>query len=395
MSARGAVIVGGALAGMTAASELADLGYPYPITVLGDEAHQAYARPPLSKGVLKGTEEEQSVLLPDCPSGQIRVRVSSAVTGLDVGARQVSLADGRVIGYDHLIIASGGRPRRLGDGTGQHVVRTIDDALRLRDALGEADDVVVIGGGFLGMEVASAAVSFGAHVRIIDVRTPLVPVLGETLGSLTLAAAREHGVSIEVCPGGVAVECEDSGQVRRVTSRDGRAFPADVVVTAIGDVPNTEWLRGSGVTLDAQGWVVVDGYARAQGDGFASGEILAAGDVAMLPQNGELRRMPHWENAIGQAKAVARTLVEGPREKYTPDPYFWTEAFGIAYKIAGPIPPQGDLEVISGDLNERRALVRWSSPAGTTVAAVNHRIPVSRLRKQAREQQNVPAVQFQ
>ncbi|UEA60869.1 NAD(P)/FAD-dependent oxidoreductase [Gordonia otitidis] len=395
MSARGVVIVGGGLAGMTTASELVDLGYPHPITVLGDERHQAYARPPLSKGVLKGTDADNSVLLPDSPSGQIRVRVSSAVIGLDVAARQVALADGRVIGYDNLVIASGGRPRRLGDGTGQHVVRTIDDTLRLRDALRDAADVVVIGGGFLGMEVASAALSFGARVRVIDVRTPLVPVLGETLGRLTLAAAHEHGVKVEVCPAGVVVECEESGQVRRVTSRDGRAFPADVVVTAIGDMPNTEWLRGSGVALDAQGWVVVDDYARAHGDGFAPGEILAAGDVALLPQSGEYRRMPHWENAIGQAKAVARTLVDGPRETYTPDPYFWTEAFGIAYKIAGPIPPEGEPEVIKGDLDDRCALVRWAGAAGTTVAAVNHRIPVAKLRRQARRPQNVPTVQFQ
>ena len=383
----GAVIVGASLAGMTVATELAARDYPGPITVIGDESHQAYARPPLSKGVLKGTESDESVLLPHSPSDRITVRVSTAATGLDVRAAQLLVGNGDRIPYDHLIIATGGRPRVLGDGAGQCTLRSLDDARRLRGELSVAEDVVVIGGGFLGMEVASAAVASGCRVTVVDVRPPLTPVLGDVLADLVLTAAAERGVDVRVCPTGVRVDCRHGGTVRAVTTGDGDTLPADVVVSAIGDVPNTEWLRSTGIRLDPSGWVIVDDHACVTAPGAQPGTVLAAGDVTVLPYRGALRRMPHWENAIGQAKAAASTVLGSDGAPYVPDPYFWSEAFGIGYKIAGPIPVTGDPVTLKGSLAQRSALVHWSTDSGTTVAAINHRIPVAKLKRHARELQ--------
>lgn len=376
----GVVIVGGSLAGVTAAGELRGRGYTGPVTLVGEEPGDAYARPPLSKGVLKGTEADGSIGLPH-PGDDVEIRCGVAAVDLDAANRVVTLADGTRLGYEHLIVTTGSRARRFGDAENEYVLRTLPDAARLRTALAAASRIVVVGGGFLGMEVASAARSAGIAVTVCDVRTPLVPVLGEHLGGAIVEAAREHGVRLEICPDGFAL-VEGRGRVTSVVAADGRRFPADLVVTAIGDEANTGWMRDRGVSLDGAGWIPVDEHARADVPA-AQGSVLAAGDVTVSPTPRGVRRLPHWDNAIAQAKTAVATILDGPGAGYTPDPYFWTDAFGIGVKIAGWIPATGDVTEVRGSLADRSGLLSWADGDRQVVAAVNHRIPIGRLKRLA------------
>jgi 3-phenylpropionate/trans-cinnamate dioxygenase ferredoxin reductase subunit len=365
-----AVVVGASLAGVTAVDALRQRGFDGSIVLVGAEPHPPYSRPPLSKGVLKGTDSAGSVMLP--ATGQdVEVRTGTPAVGLDLDTRRVTLAGGERLPFDHLLIATGCRARTLGDGTGEIVLRTLDDALALRDRLATAASVLVVGGGFLGMEIASAATDLGRDVTVVDVRPPLAAALGPCLAGLLTAAARERGVRIVVSPDGVR---RSGGAVELA---DGTRLGADLIVTAIGDVPNTEWLAGSG--LDVRGGVVVDDRCRA-----APG-VVAAGDVTAFPgPGGAPRRMPHWDNAIAQARVAVEALLRGDQAPaHRPDPYYWTEAFGLAMKIAGPLPVTGKPEVLQGALADRSAVVRWTHAVRPTAVTVNHRLSVARLRRLA------------
>lgn len=361
-----AVVVGGSLAGVTAVDELRARGWDGAITLIGEEAQAAYTRPPLSKGVLKGTEDAGDVLLPQL-GGDVEVLTGTRATGLDPDTRRVRMAGGEEIPYDKLVIATGARARTLGE----HglVLRTLDDALRLRTELAKAASLLVVGGGFLGMEIASAAADLGLDVTVVDVREPFLTTLGPFLAGLFGRATRERGVRTVVAPDGVAPRPYGAQLA------DGRRLEADLVVTAVGCRPNTEWLEGSGVTL--LGGVVVDEHCRT-----AVPDVVAVGDVAAFPTgDGRFRRTPHWDSAIGQARAGVAALLHGDAAApYTPQPYFWTEAFGLAVKLAGTLPAAGEPTVLKGSVAELSALLRWDHPAHPVAAALNHRIPVGRLR---------------
>ncbi|MGW0578502.1 NAD(P)/FAD-dependent oxidoreductase [Streptomyces sp. NPDC002920] len=364
-----AVVVGGSLAGVTAVDELRRQGWDGAITLVGDEPRAAYARPPLSKGVLKGTEDAASVLLPEIGAdGGVEVRTGTRATGLDLDARRVRVEGGEEVPYDKLVIATGARARTLG-GPGERVLRTLDDALRLRTEFGRARSLLVIGGGFLGMEIASSAAGLGLEVTVVDLRAPFVSTLGPFLAGLFGRAAHERGVRTVVAADGVTPRPYGAELV------DGSRLEADLVVTAVGCRANTEWLEGSGLTV--LGGVVVDERCRA-----AVPDVVAVGDVAAFPTgDGRFRRTPHWDSAIGQARAGVAALLHGDRaQPYTPQPYFWTEAFGLAVKLAGALPAAGEPTVLKGSVAELSALLRWDHPARPVAAALNHRIPVGRLR---------------
>ncbi|MFE9645104.1 NAD(P)/FAD-dependent oxidoreductase [Streptomyces sp. NPDC006365] len=372
-----AVVVGGSLAGVTAVDELRRQGWDGSITLVGEEPRAAYTRPPLSKGVLKGTEDADSVALPKLgPDVEVLTGVRAA--GLDPDARLVRIEDGIAGGtenpydteipYDKLVIATGARARTLGE----HglVLRTLDDALRLRAELARAGSVLVVGGGFLGMEIASVAAELGRQVTVVDVQAPFVTTLGPFLAGLFERATRDHGVRTVMCPDGVT-PTPYGAQLA-----DGRRLEADLVVTAVGCRPNSEWLEGSGLAL--LGGVVVDERCRA-----GAPDVVAVGDVAAFPTgNGRFRRTPHWDAAISQARSGVAALLHGDAAPpYTPQPYFWTEAFGLAVKLAGTLPAAGEPTVLKGSLAGRSALLRWDHPdRSVTAAALNHRIPVGRLR---------------
>jgi 3-phenylpropionate/trans-cinnamate dioxygenase ferredoxin reductase subunit len=372
------VVVGASQAGCGCAAELRRLGFEGSITVVGDESHLPYARPPLSKGVLIGAEPEESVFLP-VPEGVEMLR-SIAATGLDASRHLVLLEDGSRLPYDGLVVATGGRARRLAPHgqDGEFTLRGLDDALELRERFAAIRDVAIAGGGFLGMEIASAAASLGKNVTVVDQVAPLRSRLGPFLSALLLQAAADHGVHVRVSGSGIGVGFSDGTANRLVTADGTLLVEADIAVTAVGDVPNTEWLRSSGLPLD--GGLVVDA------DCHAAPGIVGVGDVvAQRHSDGRTIRTPHWSNALSQARVAAATLIGREQEALTRDapPFFWTEAFGLKIRLSGQLPPVGEPRLIDGSIAQRRALLVWHD-AGQgsglgTAAAVNFPISAPKL----------------
>jgi 3-phenylpropionate/trans-cinnamate dioxygenase ferredoxin reductase subunit len=382
---RRVVIVGNGIAGVTAADTLRTVGFEGELTIVGDERHAAYSRPALSKALLRDAADVTSHLLPPPAHGATELRGVSA-TGLDPLARAVQLSDGERLPYDGLVIATGCRARRLNDRHGAQqddvhpddaphelTLRTLDDAIVLRQRITSRPSVVVIGGGPLGMEVASGAIEAGCAVTLVSQGAPLASQLGAHLSGVFVAAARAHGLQLVPTS---AVGLERVGEMTRVTLADGATRDADLVVTAVGDRANVEWLASSGLLTD--GALVVDATGRVRPD------IAAAGDVATIPTPHGIRRVPLWSSAIEQGRAAATALVTGQAHTADPRPYFWTEQFGLSLKAVGHLPFTGEPSLVDGEPDTDRALWRWEgAPAegGGAAAAVNYRIPIPRLRR--------------
>jgi NADPH-dependent 2,4-dienoyl-CoA reductase/sulfur reductase-like enzyme len=372
------VVAGGSIAGATAASALRARGWAGRITLLTEERVPPYSRVPLSKGVLTGALTPDSVLLPPLPQ-DVELHLGRRAVALDPAGRVILLADGSEVSYDGLVVATGSRPRRLArDGQrGELVVRTLDDAAVIAKRVASARSAVVIGGGFLGMEISSTLRARGLAVTVVSDEPPLRRLVGRWLADFIVGAAVERGVEFVISPGGASLVGE--AQVTAGATADGRRrIEADVVISAVGDEPNVDWLRSSGLPL--AGGLVVDDRCR-----VAAG-IVAAGDVAtreLAP--GVYRRTPHWTNAVLQGRAAAVSLLDPDAAPYVPDPYFWTEQFGLDVKIVGELPLAGQPVVIEGDL-PRSALLQWHR-GGEPVAAVaiNCRVPVTRLKRLARQ----------
>ena len=365
------VVVGGSIAGVTAAGTLRALGWAGQITVLADELSPPYSRVPLSKGILAGTEAPESAVLPALPT-DVELRIGVRAIRLHTERKSVELDTGEHVPYDGLVIATGARARRLAESgqTGEHVVRTLDDAESIAAALVEARTAIVVGAGFLGMEVASTLRHHGLEVTVIDRDPPLRRLLGDWVADLVVAKAEEEGVRFVLAPNGVELIGEP---VNGVITGPDEVFHADLVVTAAGDMPNIEWLESSGLPI-AGGLVVDERCVVAPG-------IVAAGDVVareVLP--GTFRRTPHWTNAVVQGQAAARALLDSATAPYEADHYFWTEQFGLDIKIAGELPLDGDPEILAGDPTDRSTLVQWHQDGRIAVAAINHRMPVARLK---------------
>lgn len=383
---RSVLVVGESIAGVTAARELRAHGFGGEITILGDDPDGPYARPPLSKDVLK----------PAGPSGQgcdITTAASAGVAyslegldvtslrsgavSLDAAERRVATGCGRTLSYDALLIATGAAPRRLaapGQG-GELVVRTLADARELSSRLDHASRAVVVGAGFLGMEVASACVARGVSVAVVDVAPPLERVLGTYLAEAVARRADDHGVDLVLADGPV----ELVGSPIRAVRVPGRAkvLEADLVISCAGDEPSTGWLAGSGLAGPAG--VLVDSSCRTDRPG-----VYAAGDVAIVRgSSGAGVRAPFWSNAVAQAKVAAAAMLGKEAPCAPHDEYFWTEVLGLAIKVVGSLPLDGAPEVVAGDL-DAGALLRWSRPDGrATVVAYGRKIPVGRLRSLA------------
>ncbi|MGW6690247.1 NAD(P)/FAD-dependent oxidoreductase [Streptomyces sp. NPDC054961] len=360
------VVVGGSIAALTAAESLRAEGFDGSLVLLSEEAHRPYSRVPLSKGLRSGDALRDAVLLPE-PGDGIDLRTASRACSLDTSRRVVTLADGEGVPYDGLVIATGARARRLG-AERELVVRTLDDIEALTSRLAGARSVAVVGAGFLGMELASTCRGLGLDVTVIDREPPLTRLLGDWLAGFMVAAARDQGVAFRPAPEGAVPVGPNAVRLGRET------VEADVIVTAIGELPNTEWLAGSGLPLD--GGVVADERC------LVAPGIVTAGDVvARRTPDGRTRRTPHWTNAVEQGRAAAATLLHGGAARpYRPDPYFWTEQFGLDVKISGRLAPAGAPEVLAGSLEERGALLRWRHADGATAVTVNHRMPIPRLR---------------
>jgi NADPH-dependent 2,4-dienoyl-CoA reductase/sulfur reductase-like enzyme len=339
------VIVGASAAGIATAEALARANFGGEVVIVGDEAEIASDRPPLSKQVLVGDwTPEQASLLPPARMEALtaQLRLGSRVVGLEMSGRKITLADGELVDYDELVIATGVRPRELPGGhvDGVHVLRTMADALALRADLTRAGArLLVVGAGFLGLEVAATARKLGVDVVVVEpVPEPLASRLGKATAQRLLDLHRDHGVDIRT---GVAVDRFDTdvtGRVSGATFSDGTSTECSVALVAIGCVPNTDWLAGSGLEL-ADG-IVCDATCRA-----AEG-VWAVGDVARWRHGGLGReiRIEHRLNATEQAIAVAANIV-GPPAAYEPTPYFWTDQYDVKVQVSGVIDPGADEEI--------------------------------------------------
>jgi NADPH-dependent 2,4-dienoyl-CoA reductase/sulfur reductase-like enzyme len=343
------------------------------ITVLSDEDVPPYTRVPLSKSVLAGTESIEDIVLAPL-ADDVDLRLRTPATALDLPTQTVQTPAGPVR-YDGLVIATGGRARRLGrPGQAERVLRSHADCARLRDDLGTASSVLVVGGGFLGMEIASTARALGKDVTVVDLAPPLDRLLGTVVGGHVRAVAARAGVRILVTDGGVRLL--GAPTPTGVELVDGTRLVADLVVSAVGDVPNVEWLAGSGVRL--AGGLLVDPHCR------VAPNVVAAGDVTVVPGgDGEPARSPHWTAAVDQARAAVRALLHGDHATpYRPSRYCWTEQFGLDVKLVGSPNPQGEPAVLDGSLDDGSALLAWpDATAPRSVIAVNHRTAPAKLKR--------------
>ncbi|WP_345751090.1 NAD(P)/FAD-dependent oxidoreductase [Microbacterium rhizophilus] len=368
---RRVVVVGNGIAGLTACDTLRAEGFDGELTVVGAEVHAPYSRPALSKALLKLDGDLGAHELPPSSHDAIELRGVSA-TGLDVDARRIALSDGQDLAYDGLVIASGARARRPEVDVPVLTLRELDDAIALRGALAGRPEVVVLGGGVLGMEIASGALAAGCRVTLVATSAPMSRQLGGFLATMLARAATERGLRVVTTP---SAEIVERGGRAAVSLADGTVIEADVVAGATGDHANIEWLAGSRVlTGDA---LVADGRGR-----VADG-VVAAGDVASWRGSRGVRRTPLWTSAIEQARTAAAALLRGDEvPELDFQSYFWTEQFDLAVKAVGDLPLIDDPETVEGDAASDSALLRWTHPDGShTAVAVNWRIPIPKLRR--------------
>jgi NADPH-dependent 2,4-dienoyl-CoA reductase/sulfur reductase-like enzyme len=348
------VVVGGSLAGLRAVESLRAGGYDRELVVVGAETHRPYDRPPLSKKLLAGDWEPDRIELrkrDDLDSLGVTWRLGARATGLDVGARRLMIADGTEITFDAIVIATGSAPRRLpGQETWPHVVelRTLDDALDLRARLRDGNArVVVIGAGFIGLEVAATARGLGNTVVVLEgAPAPLIRGLGAEMGAACAAVHADHGVAIRC---GITVASIEPGGV---VLGDGELVPGDVIVVGIGVTPVTEWLTDSG--LEIRDGILCDSMLNAGAPG-----VYAAGDVARWPNQlfDEEMRVEHWTNAAEQGAIAASNLLAEARgepvEPYAPVPFVWSDQYDRRIQFLGRTAPDDDVLVVSGSIEER------------------------------------------
>lgn len=375
------LVVGASASGLTTAEALRRKGYEGRITVLGDEPHAPYDRPPLSKQVLSGAWEPDRAALrtQDMLDGlDAEFVLGDPAVALDTANRTVRTGSGRELRADAVVIATGVRPRTLpGQAglSGVHVLRTLDDSLALRKELLGASRLVVVGEGVLGSEIAATARTLGLDVTLTG---PLAAPMALQVGPLVSGALgelhTERGVRLRL---GTGVEgfTSEAGRVTGVRLSTGEELPADVVVVAIGAVPATEWLADSGLELD--NGVVCDSRCRAE-EG-----IYAVGDVARWHHEhlGRLIRLENRTNVTEQAAAVAAGIL-GDEQPYTPVPYFWTDQFDAKLQVHGFLPSDAEVDVVEGELAARRFVVRYRSE-GLVTGVLGWNMPKqTRLRRQ-------------
>ncbi|MFI5961666.1 NAD(P)/FAD-dependent oxidoreductase [Streptomyces asoensis] len=331
-SGRRVVVVGAGMAGVQTAVALREQGFDGTVTVIGAEPHQPYDRPPLSKAVLLGNAEGSAFDV-DFEGLGIDLVLGREVDGLRPADHELDTAAGPVP-YDVLVLATGAEPVRLpgAEGVpGVHLLRTLDDAERLRPVLTRQHDVVVVGAGWIGAEFATAAREAGCEVTVVEAADrPLAGALPAEVAAPMTAWYADHGVALRTH---TRVERVEAGAV---VLDDGSRVPAGAVVVGIGARPATAWLAGSGIELGAHGEVVADARLRT-----SLPDVYAVGDCASFPSGryGERLLVHHWDNALQGPRTVAANIVGAatgePPAVYDPVPYFWSEQFGRFVQYAG------------------------------------------------------------
>jgi len=350
-------IIGASLAGAKAAEGARDAGYDGRILLIGDEPVAPYERPPLSKGLLRGeTDIDAARVHPDgfyCDH-DIDL-ITDRVLAIDAAERRITLSGAGTLGFDTAVLATGAAPRRLDVPgaalAGVHSLRSVDDAVALRDAIRHGRRVAVIGAGWIGSEVAASARQMGADVVLIDpAPVPLHRLLGDRIGAMFRRLHADHGVQLRLGTG--VAEMAGTNAVDRVVLTDGRVEPADVVIVGVGVMPRTQLAADGGLAVDDG--VVVDCHLESSVPG-----IFAAGDLARSwhPRYGQHLRVEHWANAIAQGTTAGRNAA-GEREVADHLPYFFSDQYDLGLEYVGHHTP-GDEVIVRGDLDGRRFVVFW------------------------------------
>jgi len=339
-------IVGGGLTAAHAIEELRRLGHEDQVDLFGAEEHVPYNRPPLSKGVLLGKEEESSIFVHDeqwYVANAVELHLGDEVSALDLEGKRIVVGS-ETFGFDQLLISTGSAPRRLADADQNAgsvaYLRTLEDSRALKAAFGPDQRVLIVGAGWIGLEVAAAARTAGSSVSVVEsAELPLLRVLGPEVAGIFAELHRSHGVDLRLGTGIDSFKSESSG-TSTVRLDDGAGLEADLVVVGIGVTPNDRLASAAGLEVD--NGILVDERLRT-----LDPNVFAAGDVAnhLHPVLGRRIRVEHWDTAIEQGKLAAHNLL-GAEEPYTRLPYFFTDQYDLGMEYVGNVGPDGYDEVI-------------------------------------------------
>lgn len=363
-------VIGAGLAGSTAALTLRREGYGGRVVVVGDEPHRPYNRPALSKDVVRGERDADRISLRTASfyeDRDIELRLGTPVVGLEPADHEIVLADGERLAYDAAVVATGGRPRRLPDVEGARVLRTVGDAVGIRDRLGPGRSLLIVGAGFIGCELAASARAVGTEVAVVEaLPRPLARALPPVASDRLVAVHRDRGVDLRAGFSISSLAVDPDGGAR-VEGADGTVIAADTVVVAIGIAPETELATRSGLSVDDG--IVVDDRCRT-----SAPDVYAAGDVANHPNPllGRRVRVEHWQNAQHQAAAAARNML-GADEPFAEIPWVWSDQYDQHVEIAGLPRPDDDV-VVRGDPGAPEAIVLCRRD-GRLAAAIGFNCP--------------------
>jgi NADPH-dependent 2,4-dienoyl-CoA reductase/sulfur reductase-like enzyme len=356
------VIIGASLAGAKAAETLREEGFTGSVVLIGAEQVRPYERPPLSKGVLLGNDDESSVFVHDenwYREHHVDLRLGVEATAIDRGARQVRLSDGTSVSYDKLLITTGASPRKLKLPPlgGVHYLRSLEDARLLRETLKGGGQVVIAGSGWIGLETAAAAREYGCEVTVVEPEPgPLHRSIGPELGEIFRRLHASHGVTFRFGEGVAELVGGDGSKVSAVRTTSGAELPADLVVVGIGAVPNDGLAQSAG--LDVDNGVLTNSALQT-----SDPDIFAAGDVARsyLPLLGQQVRVEHWSNALNGGQAAAKAML-GQHIEYNRVPYFYSDQYDLGMECSGlPTPGAYDQVVYRGDSSTLEFIAFWLS----------------------------------
>lgn len=379
---QGLLVVGASLAGLRAAQAARREGFEGTITIIGDEPHLPYDRPPLSKAYLADdAEADHYATSAELAEAGIELRCGVRATALDVDAKEVVAGDLR-IGYDALVVATGASPRVLpghGDLDGVVTLRTLDDAQELRKRIRPGADVVIIGAGFIGSEIASSAQERGATVTVLEAApVPLVRAVGDVVGAAISTLHERNGVRL-VC-GAQIDQINGDGHVSEVVLSTGERIPAQLVIVGIGAAPATAWLASSGVALHpVDGGIVCDSYLESSAPG-----VYAAGDLVHWPNGRETGtiRLENWTSASDQGnRAGINAVLPEKRSPFVTVPYFWSDWYHQRIQFVGSAEADS-VSFVSGAPDEDRFVALYRAGDRLVGAAtLNERRLIMKLRR--------------
>ncbi len=367
------VIVGGGLAGAKAAEALRDNDFDGEVVLFATERHVPYERPPLSKEYLAGKKKLDEFTPHPADwyrDHHVDLRLGTPVTAVHARGHMIGLADETTLHYDKLLLATGSAPRRPpipgADADRVHYLRTVDDSDALDAALTNGSTVAIVGGGWIGLEVASDARQRGTNVTVVEAaELPLLGALGREAAEVFAKLHRDHGVDLRL---GVTVEeiTTDDGAATGLRLGDGSTVYADAVLVAVGAAPNTDLALAAGLTMGPDGGVLVDSTLRT-----SDPDIFAVGDIASAhhPLFGTRIRTEHWANALKQPAVAVAGMLGNPTE-YTELPYFFTDQYDLGMEYVG-YAPEYERVVFRGDLDAREFVAFWLDGDNRVLAGMN------------------------